>query len=454
MAIISLDQQQRSRALASTLADMFPNAQRSRITAEMLQDNATPFSKIAAKGNLKPDAEMLSRANPREGALYFYNCLARGKGPARQPVFSFLTLAFTGAVPGFQPDLAREARFYKSQVKGLQQWLSSMTAVRMSALTKVKKTPRGFEVHMPVSRISEGQESFFLQRMIGRIVTGDEIETLGALKDKMRQMASGELQVDFPTSSAPSTPLFSEKTHQQLRLLPNGRIYSTRFGDSTVIMLQCLFTIPECEYLTQTPWAQIRPFDVFQLMMTWADSKQGSMGGPRTRPPQTSKPLQYIADTRESEGTPRLDEHGIFIDEQADFWRIPVAHNQIGKFDADATRTYLRSDGSMSGLGDDGRLAPVMPSNLVFIDWLNLKLCYSNTAATSPSRSWRARSRLALSTTRRGLIESFRLTASTSVPRQKALVSFLAFLSRRILRRLNSLSRSSTPGACATAKTA
>ena len=380
MAIISLDQQQRSRALASTLADMFPNAQRSRITAEMLQDNATPFSKIAAKGNLKPDAEMLSRANPREGALYFYNCLARGKGPARQPVFSFLTLAFTGAVPGFQPDLAREARFYKSQVKGLQQWLSSMTAVRMSALTKVKKTPRGFEVHMPVSRISEGQESFFLQRMIGRIVTGDEIETLGALKDKMRQMASGELQVDFPTSSAPSIPLFSEKTHQQLRLLPNGRIYSTRFGDSTVIMLQCLFTIPECEYLTQTPWAQIRPFDVFQLMMTWADSKQGSMGGPRTRPPQTSKPLQYIADTRESEGAPRLDEYGIFIDEQADFWRIPVAHNQIGKFDADATRTYLRSDGSMSGLGDDGRLAPAMPSNLVFIDWLNLKLCYSNTA--------------------------------------------------------------------------
>lgn len=381
MAIVSIEQHLRSAALVSTLAGMFPNATRARVVAELVQDASAPFAKTLPEGNLRPDSEMTDRANPRAGALYFYNCLTRTKNnPSRHPMFSFLTLAFTGAVPGFQPDIAKDGRFYKTQQKGMQQWLQGFISNGYDKLTTVKKTPRGFEVTVPVSYLSYDTSAFFLQRMIGRTVTGDEIDVLSSLQGKLREMATGELKVDFPTSRAPSIPFFSKKTTEMLRALPQGHIFSVSSGKSCVIMLKCLFTIPECEHLTQIPWAQIRPFDIFQLMRLWAQSRQGSMGGSKMRPAPTSKPLQYIADTRVSEGTPRLDEYNIFIDENAEFWRVPVSYDRIGQFDAEAARNYSRSDGSMSGVLVDGQPAPDMPAGLVFIDWLNLKLCYNNTS--------------------------------------------------------------------------
>lgn len=384
---ITDDRSSRTAALASAFSDHFlsPSSKPSRyaVTAEMLQDDARPFAKVAPMGNLRPDREMLERAKPNTGALFFYNCRLRGQGPARHPAFVLFTLGFCSLVPGFQPAIARENRFYKGMTEMMADWLADCRA--MSPLTTVKKTSKGFEVDVPIAAISQDKSGRLLQRMIGRNVGSEESNELSTLIAAMRQLVSGEVSIDVPTSKLYGISFLEGKKENkgsnaltELHALPKGRIYSVKAGTQTVVMLHCLFTIPECEFLTQTPWAQIRPFDVFQLMVSWAKCCHGSFGS-KVKPPVTSKPLQYIADTRAGEGTPRTNELGIFVDERAEFWRIPTSHNQIGKFDSDASRNYLRSDGSMSGITDLGELAPKMPSNLVFVDWLNLKLAYSNT---------------------------------------------------------------------------
>lgn len=379
---LSPAQHTRSLALAASLQTAFPNLanRQSPVYASAVDDAARPFAKRAVMGNLAPDREMLTRANPREGFLFFYNNYARiRKGAGRNTCFSFATCAFQSLFPTFQPAVARESSFYRQHDKIMAEWMSEMRENKLTALTAVKKGPKGFEVHVPLSFVSAVHSNWMLQRMIGRLVSGDELDQLAQLRETFRAFATGETPVNFYTTNALDNPFWSPNTSVNLRGLPSGRVYSLKHSGGVAVMLSALLTVPETEFLTQTPYAQVRPFDVFQLMMSWANTRHGAYG-PRVSPPRTSKPLQFISATRPSEGTPRTNPEGIFVDENSDFWMVPVVHDTIGQFDGAAVRSYMRDDGYMSGVTSQGEFAKPPPSDLVFVDWLNLKLAYTNTA--------------------------------------------------------------------------
>lgn len=173
----------------------------------------------------------------------------------------------------------------------------------------------------------------------------------------------------------------------------------------------------EIEFITNTPFNEIRPSDIYPALIQWSS---GVFGRYSRVPKQINKiskiSLAVKTATSEKPVNPRTGLDGMVTDILGHFYVIP---------DVDASAEYeqllmdygLREDGSYTwttrdesmGTGgtrtinvtDSGRQKKKLPINMpVFTDWLNDKFCYSNSAGnldvydlseTSPVKAFQIR---------------------------------------------------------------
>lgn len=133
-----------------------------------------------------------------------------------------------------------------------------------------------------------------------------------------------------------------------------------------------------CQHMTNSPWVQIRPIDLYGPLYSWVNNRLGLT----QRPARFSIPLVKIASTLPAGGRPRLNEDDLLIDSNGTPLYIPREVDNINRYDSALADALLQDDGSYSlrKFGDTSTgHKPLPPSQPVFVDWLNLKFAYTGT---------------------------------------------------------------------------
>lgn len=138
----------------------------------------------------------------------------------------------------------------------------------------------------------------------------------------------------------------------------------------------------QSEYLTNSPWMEIRPMDIFGIVGAWFNSRFGRRGRPTT----TSIPLSRIAPDVDPNTPPRTNEDGIIIDSDGSMYYLPKYLNDIASYEAKANGALMLPNGeygfgTIDALGEETHADTTnLPRSMpVFCDWANLKFAYTTT---------------------------------------------------------------------------
>lgn len=156
---------------------------------------------------------------------------------------------------------------------------------------------------------------------------------------------------------------------------------SFRAIGSTLLMLGT-FKIParDMQALTSTQYSLINPHDVCGLFETWVNACVGYI---RNRVPQFILPLPRIRAITPKTGTQdyRINESGLTIDAAGRYLWIPREADSIDEYESQVQNFYRNEDGSYSSTTVDGipkDKSKRVPPRIVYVDWVNKKLAYTN----------------------------------------------------------------------------
>lgn len=150
----------------------------------------------------------------------------------------------------------------------------------------------------------------------------------------------------------------------------------------TSVFASITFTVDraQSEYLTNSPWMEIRPMDIFGVVGAWFNSRFGRRGRPTT----TAIPLSRIAPEVDPSTPARTNEDGIIIDSDGSMYYLPKYLNDIASYEAKANGALMLPNGEygFSTIDSSGNDTRADTSNLprsmpVFCDWANLKFAYT-----------------------------------------------------------------------------
>lgn len=131
----------------------------------------------------------------------------------------------------------------------------------------------------------------------------------------------------------------------------------------------------EVEFLTNSPWIEIRPLEVYGLIRNWVDGSYGMVA----RSASYSIPLERIAKASDSNtSTPRTSEDGLLLDEHGAILALPNKLNSVAFYEEQASASFTHSDGSFSAVSPEGEYVKPPAATPVYVDWVNLKFAYSS----------------------------------------------------------------------------
>lgn len=123
----------------------------------------------------------------------------------------------------------------------------------------------------------------------------------------------------------------------------------------------------------------VNPADVFSFLRVWVDTLYGLRV--KGALPRYIAPLNKIKASLPPGEDLRINDDDIAVDATGSFYMIPRQVDSITEYD-NLMNAYLRNeDGTYSETGLDERPKPNAPANkAVFVDWVNKKFTYTNTA--------------------------------------------------------------------------
>lgn len=333
-----------------------------------------------------PTHLQLPRSELKQNFLYVY-----GKGyTGPEPVFiNRLWLA------SFLPEIVADPSFGKSSKmanKKLREWAKyAAKNMRAGYLTLQKINDADdphFQVAIPLAEFNRlnieavvAQYRYWFTDEKGEY----DVESATTLSDKLKDTTEELTSHKIPASQVIGnlhnldTKGREEltKTLIQLRLEYKGSL--------AVVFADFKITKAEAQQLTTTEWLQIRPIDLYPLLLQWVAGQYGYT----VSAPLAAFPISKIASTLPPvlEGDARVNEDGISIDSKGLPYWLPIKLDSTSRYEDLYSQVGDKGDGkfglldvsSVSSVIDmGGEVSIKLPANIpVLIDWQNNKYAYS-----------------------------------------------------------------------------
>lgn len=367
-----------------------------------------------------PTALKLSRSDRNSGFLYIYN--ARYKGT---PVEFFSRLWLTTMFPQF----SETPGFLK--LSNRQYAFIAKQYMKHGGYTRIRKV-QGNDPHIELSvPLFSAQRSLsYLPYLLSQFVRASTVqETEEVTPDEVQETedtSEPEVQVDTSQSASEEAVQTIDSIISPLRDDPSAysntplrHVYSSRVvlqalrgkigarefdalsksllgihveatGDGFAIFGDFRIEKAQAEFLSSTPWLELRPVDIYSLVFEWANGVYGFTA----KPPLFSFPISKIARTLPKMGAEeaRVNEENLTIGPDGDLIYIPSHVDNTERYETEFSTFGQREDGTFAFLSLEANVDSYkvseggqatkkrLPANIpVLTDWLNNKFSYTNT---------------------------------------------------------------------------
>lgn len=343
---------------------------------------------LRASTNLvaNPDLTM-PRSELKSGFLYVY-----GKGYAGlQPVFMTKLWAST-----LFPKLAANPAFGKDR-RGVRGFVEQFTKTMREGLTDVRKIQGTgdegfFRISVPMMNVNPADLASTASRLQDYFLTSVPAEQLH-LEDNLLGIqdnlisstnAEGKTIGRVVYSGAEVIRnvkgLDSKATIELSNTLEALRIET--HGNTGLIFLDFKISARICQQLTNIPFVEIRPIDMYPLISQWVANCYGYRG----ETPLSSFPVSKIARTlpQVAEGDARINENNLSIGPDGTAFWLPEKLDNTGRYEDLFNQAGMQDDGGfrLDSITDDPEVVDKvkLPANIpVLIDWVNNKYSYTTT---------------------------------------------------------------------------
>ena len=155
-------------------------------------------------------------------------------------------------------------------------------------------------------------------------------------------------------------------------------------GTVSVLNLRLKIDKATSQQLLAAEFNKTSPVDLHGLLRTWVIGGINVRTGFR-RPPQYVLSLPKIRATTPTEGRPdiRTNADGIAISPTGQAYWLPEEHDAINQYVSEQNERLQNADGTYTSFGEvtaEGvhREKPKLPQRLVYMDWINQKVAYTN----------------------------------------------------------------------------
>lgn len=345
-----------------------------------------------------PKNLQLSRKDLKAKFLYVYNKGYVGSEPV------FMTKLWACSV---FPTIANDPTFGKNK-KRLRQWATQFSKEMPAGLLDIRKVqgtfgaPLGkdaphFEVSVPAMKFTFGSahgvaasiERGFLE--IKDTASPDNAEA-DALKEKLGQASAqagsnalAHLHFNAQTVINNFQGLDARGRIELQDCLKGVRI--TTSGSETVVYVDFYISVAEAQQLTTTPWLEIRPIDLYPLLLQWV----AGCFGFSSDTPLASFPVSKIARTLPAvrEGDARVNENNLSVGPDGTMYWLPRTLDNTSRYEDLYSQAAVKEDGGFRlmdlhagemNVDINEPSKQVLPKNIpVLIDWINNKFSYTTT---------------------------------------------------------------------------
>ncbi len=329
--------------------------------------------------NLKSPANLILKGEAaRTNFLYLYNSLF-----GIPPLVAYAKMCFHAFLPtvvghkAFGADRKLMRTITSPGEKGLNLFKIPRGTMRVTKELSKNGTAPGFRVSLPMFRFSS--DTALRSALMGFV-------NFSKLPDnELRELMSA--QIASPLSDVTETQALIQAMagfpkFQAALEATNAVLYRENHGSDTFLFLSVTVRAEEAQQLTTTPFDQIRPSDLYTVLLEWALAGYGT----NAKPPKASFQITRIARTlpQSEQIKPALNSEMITLDAHGHPLMIPKVLNKTSDYDQKYFDAGIREDGSFQLISnkdteeDLKRRKP--PANMpVLVDWLNGRFAYTDT---------------------------------------------------------------------------
>lgn len=341
--------------------------------------------------NLKLDPELqLPKRDLKKKFLFVFN---RGyKGDTYRLLMQLALQPFAQKIV--------ESHAFLSKSKTVNNFFKQYDPAKLSAYTKLRKEygqDPHFRVSLPVMRMylnDNAHPASVLAGFLDLDVIRKENPDAEAVITDMLTLPPLDNEL---TENLKNPTVVLNKFYQSQAILVNARVPTaakmelseTFLGvraetKSNFVIFYADFKISkeEAQQLSSTEWLQIRPIDLYPIILHWVMSVYGAKG----RTMVSSFPISSIAKSLpEGHDKPenvRLDQYGLSLTPEGRPAYLPRTLDSTELFEDKYAQAGTNPDGSFSLLDQSVPVGmkPKLPVNIpVLMDWQNLKFSFSNT---------------------------------------------------------------------------
>lgn len=334
---------------------------------------------------VRPQDLMLPTALQRSGFMHFYSGAAYG-GRKLTSLGYWLRMFFAGYAPkivyddAFAVDRVTMRTLTHQSEKQPYDWFTVPKG--LMSVTKVlphNGLPGGFDVSFPVFRV-DGPEQVGV--LLGACFNFKKLGQAAVNRISEFNAELGNIDLASVVLNQNTAAANVRSANTEFFKMAFKRAGFVEIGGKYVAMVEMHISDKEAAQLTATPFQQIRPGDMYSVLMSWAKSNYG-LNAP---PPIMSYPIKKIGATMSDSGLikPRVNSEWITIDAVGDPLLIPRKLNATNDYDEAYMNAGNRGNGRFQLINEEDspeeitrrKLKPNMP---VLTDWQNNKFSYTDT---------------------------------------------------------------------------
>lgn len=320
-----------------------------------------PLTNLKKDPSLQLDSKTLS-----SGFMALYRCLPK------DPLFFYAGLAMKQAYPTLVQSSSIGSTVRKSNAVFLKEAVAeAWVSVAMATLVSVKKNANTVSFSIPVCvirNLAQSEPNKYLRTM-ANIVADGRAEAMEGIKDVEPSLEELNL------ASLSGTGLWAKHANN-LKGILNGKIVRRDMREFNVWFLEGQIPANLASFMTQVPFAQMRPMDIWALLYSLVQGRFGAY----ERPPLCSIPLSKIAETLPHTEETRLGIYDMVLDENNVLYVLPTKLDNVSSYESEFSTKMLNADGTFSMYSTDpGAETTVkgLPSpRPLFLDWVNHKFTY------------------------------------------------------------------------------
>jgi len=286
-----------------------------------------------------------------------------------------MTAMITGKMPVGKTEEDRKNRKLKNQ--SLRKFAENRLKSNLAQYTTLQKVNKGddsyFLVGLPIAKFTGPDSAAALISLFdGPALTE---EGRANIESSMKNVDEKSVAV-FPAAQALKGAGLAPKAMKVFSEALVDVRYKTVQGQGTMMFLTLKLDKAAAQYITSQDWVEIRPSDVYPLMVGWVEAEYVSVNYGKT-----SMSMSKIATTlpKHLPGDERVDAFNIGILTSGEPIWIPKECDNTERYESMYSAAGSKENGefALRQLGQE--VEPHLPNNIpILTDWVNNKFTYSN----------------------------------------------------------------------------